>query len=184
LAPVKAYTDYQLSKDPEYDSSYDDKVQEWLTSAQSVASSLLRLGILLATVVASLASLIPAYFGNFITSDGTVQNAIKPLAKYLWMGAFFWAPVAVSEGVLLARRELGYLASVYLVSTALLPAALLRVKFQKGDVGQVWACFTVFQICRATLFTAKIWGGRLLERMKRHQRISDSPASANRRKRM
>jgi Na+-driven multidrug efflux pump len=177
LAPVKAYTDYQLSKDATYEPAADDKVQEWLSAAQSVASSLLRLGVLLAAVVASVASLIPARFGHFITSDGAVQEAVKPLAKYLWMGAFFWAPVAVAEGVLLARRELGFLASVYLVSTALLPPALLQVKFRKGDVGQVWACFTVFQIFRATLFTSRIWGGRLLEIIKRRKRLSDVAAA-------
>jgi Na+-driven multidrug efflux pump len=182
LAPVKAYTDYQISKDAGYDASGDERVQEWIASAQSVATSLLKLGILLATAVASLASLIPAYYGHFITSDLTLQNAVKPLAKYLWMGAFFWAPVAVSEGVLLARRELGFLASVYLVSTAVLPAALLKVKFQKGDVGQVWACFTVFQICRATLFTCRIWGGRLMERIKRNQHVSDAEAKRRQRK--
>jgi len=133
------------------------KVDEWKDSSRKVASSLLGLGVGSAVVVASAASLIPAFFGNAITSDPVVQNAIKPLARYLWLGGFLWAPVAVCEGVLLARRELSFLAGVYLLSTALLPPALLHVKHTGGTVSQVWACFAVFQLFRAACFTARIW---------------------------
>jgi hypothetical protein len=75
------------------------------------------------------------------------------------------APVAVSEGVLLARRELKYLAMVYLATTALLPSALLRIKVNGGNVEQVWACFAVFQLFRATLFAGKVWSGPVLKKM-------------------
>jgi len=122
--------------------------------------------------------LIPAYFGHFITSDPTVQEAVKPLARWLWMGAFFWAPVAVSEGVLLARRELKYLAGVYLASTALLPPALLQVKFRGGDVGQIWACFAVFQLFRALCFTGKIWGRSLWNALFGKRNAVQKPAKA------
>ena len=97
----------------------DEHVIEWKRRSQRVATQLLKIAMSVAVLVASLASLVPAYFGYFITSDKVVQTAVKPLAKYLWLGAFFWAPVAVSEGILLARRELGFLAGVYLASTAL-----------------------------------------------------------------
>ena len=61
--------------------------------------------------------------------------------------------------------ELGFLAGVYLLSTALLPPALLQVKFRGGNVEQVWACFVVFQICRALCFTGRVWGGFALTRL-------------------
>jgi Na+-driven multidrug efflux pump len=165
LAPVNDYALERQRRDPTYDVNQDPVAEPWLTSAQKVATSLLGIGFSVAAIVASVASLIPAYFGNLITTDATVQQAVKPLAKYLWMGAFFWAPVAVSEGVLLARRELTFLAAVYLVSTALLPPALLQVKFRQGSVGQVWACFVVFQLFRAIAFAGRIWGGFALQRL-------------------
>ena len=126
----------------------------------------MKLGFLSASVVASLASLIPAFFGGVLTSDPMVKNGVKPLAKYLWAGAFLTAPVAVSEGLLLARRELKYLAGVYILTTALLPSALLRVKDIGGSVEQVWACFAVFQLCRAGFFAGKIWSGSAIRKVK------------------
>jgi hypothetical protein len=155
----------QQAVNPSYQADSDPAVKEWLSASKQVATSLLGIGITTATVVASIVSLIPAFFGNFITSDPSVQVALQPLAKYLWMGAFFWAPVAVAEGVLLARRELRFLAGVYLASTALLPPALLRIKFRQGNVAQVWACFAAFQLFRAVCFSTKIWVWPMLKRM-------------------
>ena len=180
LAPVNDYIERRKAAHAQYDSSSDTDVQEWRTAAQRVATSLLLLGMLTGAVVASTASFVPRYFGHWITSDAVTQHAVKPLARYLWMGAFFWAPVAVAEGVLLARRELSFLAGVYLVSTALLPPALLQVKFRQGDVGQVWACFTAFQVFRATLFTARIWGGRWMELLQQKRRQKQKAESATR----
>jgi len=160
LAPVNDHVATMKKKfGKKYDVNQDAQAQEWLAAAKGVATQLLGIGIIAAGVVASTASLVPAYFGNLITSDKVVQNAVKPLAKFLWMGAFFWAPVAVAEGVLLAQRQLGFLAGVYLLSTALLPPALVRVKLSgSGTVQQVWLCFTIFQLVRASFFTGRIWG--------------------------
>ncbi|GKY90600.1 hypothetical protein MPSEU_000033600 [Mayamaea pseudoterrestris] len=166
LAPVNEHVALSKSRDKNYKVENDARAQSWLRVADKVSTQLLGIGFVCAAAVASIASLVPAKFSYFLTSDLTVQNAVKPLAKYLWMGAFFWAPVAVAEGVLLARRELGFLAFVYLFSTALLPAALLQVKFRQGDVGQVWACFVAFQLFRATCFVAKVWGPKLISKLK------------------
>jgi Na+-driven multidrug efflux pump len=143
----------------------DKTVMEWKEAGQTVATHLLEIGMSVAAGVASLASLVPAYCAFFITSDPVVQSAVKPLAKYLWLGAFFWAPVAVSEGILLARRELGFLAGVYLMSTVLLPPALMRIKFQQGSVSAVWACFGIFQVFRTIFFTGRIWWIPALQRL-------------------
>jgi len=165
LAPVNDYVKAKQKRDANFNVNQDAVAAPWLAAGQKVATSLLGIGFVAAAAVASAASLIPAYFGNVITTDKVIQNAVKPLAKYLWMGAFFWAPVAVSEGVLLARLELGFLASIYLLSTALLPPALLQIKFRQGTVDQVWACFVVFQLCRAVAFTGRIWGGFAMQRL-------------------
>jgi len=55
------------------------------------------------------------------------------------------APVAVCKGVLLARRELGFLAGVDAVRTALLPPVLFRMKRSGGTVAMIWNAFAVFQ---------------------------------------
>lgn len=161
LAPVNDY----LAKSDK-NSADDEVAKPWLDSAYALGNSLMKLGFLSASVVASLASLIPAFFGGVLTSDPMVKNGVKPLAKYLWAGAFLTAPVAVSEGLLLARRELKYLAGVYILTTALLPSALLRVKDIGGSVEQVWACFAVFQLCRAGFFAGKIWSGSAIRKVK------------------
>jgi Na+-driven multidrug efflux pump len=165
LAPVYEHMNQQKAINPDYDSKKDVRATAWFTASHHVGTRLLGLSLVTALGIAGIASLVPAFFGNIITSDKTVQMAVKPLARQLFFGTLFWAPVAVSEGILLARRELSFLASVYLVSTALLPPALLMVKFRDGDVGQVWSCFVVFQIFRAICFTMRIWGPGLWQRM-------------------
>ena len=159
VAPMEEYIDRQSKRKKDFDPSNDKTVSSFRQASNKVGTTLLGLGIASAAVVASAASLVPALGANVITSDGVVQTAVKPLAKYLWWSAFLWAPVAVSEGILLARRELKFLAGVYLMTTALLPPALLRVKGSSGGrVEQVWACFAAFQLFRSLLFTGKIWG--------------------------
>jgi hypothetical protein len=165
LAPVTDYITKRQKKDPNYDSTQDETVKPWENAAFSVGNTLMSLGFSVGVVIALLAALVPAFGSALLTSDTVVQEAVKPLAKYLLAGAFLTAPVAVSEGILLARRELKFLASVYLVSTALLPSALLRVKQIGGNVEQVWACFAAFQLFRATCFAGKIWSGPLLKKL-------------------
>ena len=163
IAPVNDYIAKKFKQNPLYNPSVDLTAVAWETAAFNVATYLLKVGFFMATIVASASALVPAFFGGLLTSDGVVQNAVKPLAKYLWAGAFLTAPVAVSEGVLLARRELGFLAAIYVISTALLPTALLRVKHIGGNVVQVWAIFAVFQLFRATCFAGRIWSGSVLQ---------------------
>ena len=165
LAPVSDHIEKRQKEDPNYDAEADSVTKPWKNAAFSVATSLLKLGFFSGFVIASLASLVPAFYGNMLTSDGVVQESVKPLAKYLWAGAFLTAPVAVSEGVLFARQELKYLAMVYVATTALLPSALMRIKVTGGNVEQVWACFAVFQLFRATLFAGRIWSGPVLKKI-------------------
>jgi len=165
FAPVKDYIASQQRHDSNYSVKDDAKAQEWLSAAFTVGTRLLGLGMSVACVVATLASLIPAFFGGALTSDASVQQAVKPLAPFLFAGCFLTAPVAVSEGILLARRELKYLATVYLISTTLLPPALLRIKKLQEPVTYVWGAFAVFQLFRAFCFTSRIWGGSLARKL-------------------
>jgi Na+-driven multidrug efflux pump len=163
LSPVREYVSRRMKTDATYNVEKDALAQSWITAAFTVATRLMGIGIAVASIIATIVSLIPAYFGNFITSDVVVQDAVKPLAKYLFAGAFLTAPVAVSEGVLLARRELPFLASVYLVSTLILPFALIEIKKRSGPVNHIWGCFAAFQLFRATCFAGRIWGEPLLK---------------------
>lgn len=166
LAPVSDHISKRKEIDQNYDPTKDSLLKPWNRAAIDVGNSLLKIGFSVGVVVASLAGMVPAFCGGLLTSDPTVQKAVKPLAKYLFAGAFLTAPVAVSEGILLAKRDLKYLASIYLISTALLPSALVRVKMIGGNVNQVWACFTMFQLFRATCFGGKIWLPSLLRTVK------------------
>ena len=165
LAPIYDHVAQMRKKKKNYDENRDPVVKPWKDAAFQVGTTLLKIGFCSGTIIASLAAMVPAFRGSFLTSDTNLQTAVKPLAKYLWIGAFLTAPVAVSEGVLLAKRELKFLASVYLVTTALLPTALLRIKLTGGTVEQVWACFAVFQLFRALLFAGRIWSGAVAQKV-------------------
>lgn len=167
IAPVKDYITSMKKKDTLYDPEADPVAQAWEVASFKVATTLMGVGLVVATFIATLVSAIPALFPNIITSDRVVQDTVKPLAKYLWAGAFLTAPVAVSEGVLLAKRELPFLATVYLISSVVLPFALIQIKRAGAPVAQVWGCFAAFQLFRATMFAGKIWGGALVSRTKK-----------------
>ena len=131
--------------------------------ADILSLRLLKMGVFVGMVMGSLASMVPRFFPQLVTNDKVVQEAVRPLALPLLVGALLTAPVAVSEGILLAKRELGYLASVYVLSTALLPPALIYgVKLVKGPVVNVWWGFAIFQLFRAICFTGRLWGTKLL----------------------
>jgi len=133
--------------------------------AEKLALRLLRYGVGTACIVASIASIIPRFFPFLLTNDATVQSAVRPMAAPLLISALLTAPVSVSEGVLLARRELKYLASVYLVSTAIFPFALSTIKKSAGPVVNVWIGFALFQLFRAVCFTGRIWGPSIIQAM-------------------
>ncbi len=130
--------------------------------ATKLAARLLRLGMIVGAGIACIASSIPAFFPFILTNDALVQNSVKPLALPLFLGSLLTAPVAVSEGVLLARRELKYLAGVYMLSTIVFPFGLFSLKKTGGPVSNVWFGFVFFQLFRALCFTGKLWGRALL----------------------
>ena len=83
------------------------------------------------------------------------------LALPLALSALLAGPLCAAEGVLLARRNLAFLAGAYGATVALLTPALLAVKARGGPVELTWACFAVFQGVRACLFAGRVLWARL-----------------------
>lgn len=132
----------------------------WKNASRRVSVRLFCAGLAVATVVGCLISPIPSLLPSVITSDKTVQLAVRSLWPHLFISTFLMAPIAVSEGVMLARRDLKFLAAVYVLSTALLIPSLL-VKFPGKSVEYVWACLALFQAVRASAFVGRVWLGFL-----------------------
>ena len=142
---------------------------EWRAASDGFAATLLRYATALAAVSAVAIGLIATSGTALITNDETLRAAVRPLAAPLAASVLLTGFVGASEGVLLARREIPFLASVYLATSVLLPPALLAVKRRGGPVALVWTAFGVYQGFRAALFTARIWGPRLLRKTKEEE---------------
>lgn len=146
------------------DDDNDPTLAHWTSTARSLVARLTILGFITSASVASLVSLVASRYSHLLLSSShnnddpnllLLQTTIPSLSRWLWWGAFLWAPVAVSEGVLLAQRALPFLAILYLVSTAILPVVLMRVR--SSGVEEVWKCFVVFQVIRAGVCVWKLW---------------------------
>ena len=149
---------------PQFFTEMDD--ERYRSRADALSSRMLQIGLGVGAVVTFVAASMVRFFPGILTNDAAVQAAVKPMALPLALGGLLTAPVAVSEGILLARRELGFLASVYVLTTALFPFIVFRVKKAQGPVVHVWACFAGFQLFRAACFTGRIWIPKLLGKMR------------------
>ena len=145
---------YSVIPEPSKGKSAD--VKEWEQESNRLVSRLQKIGLVAGALIASVVGSIIAFFPGIVTRDAAVQAAAKPLAAVLAAGAFLTAPVAVSEGTLIARKELSYLAGVYFISTALLPPVLRKIRAGGGPVSQVWICFALFQLFRSTCFLGRL----------------------------
>eukprot|EP00584_Thalassiosira_punctigera_P016440 CAMPEP_0172547928 /NCGR_PEP_ID=MMETSP1067-20121228/17349_1 /TAXON_ID=265564 ORGANISM="Thalassiosira punctigera, Strain Tpunct2005C2" /NCGR_SAMPLE_ID=MMETSP1067 /ASSEMBLY_ACC=CAM_ASM_000444 /LENGTH=571 /DNA_ID=CAMNT_0013335089 /DNA_START=27 /DNA_END=1742 /DNA_ORIENTATION=- len=145
---------YQVLPEPKKGKSVDEK--EWAAASDRLVFRLESVGLLVGSLIAGVVGSIVAFFPGIVTKDAAVQAAARPLASILAAGAFLTAPVAVSEGTLIARKELSYLAGVYFISTALLPPVLRRIRAGGGPVSQVWVCFALFQLFRSACFVGRL----------------------------
>jgi Na+-driven multidrug efflux pump len=144
-------------------------VSEWKKTSNTLVARLEKYGIFVGALLATVVASIVAFAPGIVTKDIAVQAAAKPLAIALAAGALLTAPVAVSEGTLIARSDLGYLSSVYFVSTVLLPTVLRRIRSGGGAVQQVWVCFALFQLFRSSCFLGRIWVTRNDDGVKKNQ---------------
>ena len=140
----------------------DERV--WRNAADSLAARLLRYAVFVSAAAALVGAAVPLSGAVFLTNEPSVRAAVVPLALPLAVSVVLTGPVCASEGVLLARRQLGFLAGVYVTTVALLPPALLAVKRRGGPVAQLWVLFAIFQLFRASIFSGKIWGTKLWRR--------------------
>lgn len=145
---------FQILPKPQKGKTVDKK--EWNRASDRFVLRLESVGILVGALIAAAVGSIVAFFPGIVTKDLAVQATAKPLAYCLAAGAFLTAPVAVSEGTLIARGQLKYLAGVYVASTALLPPVLRRIRAGGGPVSQVWVCFAAFQLFRSLFFAGRL----------------------------
>ena len=83
-------------------------------AAFNVGTTLLKIGFCSGTIIATLAAMVPAYRGSYLTTDINLQAAVKPLGKYLWVGAFLTAPVAVSCCLMQIKLQIDSMAQIHL----------------------------------------------------------------------
>lgn len=128
----------------------------WRAASDGLVVRLEKLGLLVGSLIAGTVGSIVAFAPGIVTRDAAVQTAAKPLAAILASAVLLTGPVAVSEGTLIARSELSFLAGVYLFSTALLPPVLRKIRAGGGPVSQVWICFALFQLFRSLCFAGRL----------------------------
>ena len=153
-APVKEYTSKMKQRNAKYDETKDAVVQKWNAASNKVSSGFLKSCFLIAAAVATGGAMIPRSLGFTLTGDVAVQEAIKPLAKFLWWSTFLMGPMSATEGILLARHKTWFLASMYMVSTAIFPYAVMT--FGATSIAAIWTCFSIFQGYRATVQTLRV----------------------------
>ena len=135
---------------------------DWRIASNALVNRLLRYVVLLAVTGAVIAVGVLLGGTRCLTNDPTVRLAVRPLAAPLAASYMLCGPLALAEGVLLARRQLKFLASIYIATVALLPPALIAAKQRGGPVVLIWSIFAVFNLFRALLFGARVWGPQLL----------------------
>jgi len=141
---------------PEANRGKSADAQEWKAASDRLVFRFEKVGLLVGTMIAAAVGTVIGCSPGIVTKDLAVQATAKPLALILAAGVFLTAPVAVSEGALIAQKELSFLAGVYFVSTALLPPVLRRIRSGGGPVSQVWIVFALFQLFRSTCFAGRL----------------------------
>jgi Na+-driven multidrug efflux pump len=110
----------------------------------------------LVVAVSAVGSLLPLFGARLFTSDVAVIAALKPLAPLLFMSAALHSLVCSAEGILFARRELGFLGKVYALSAVAMPYALITLKQKSAGLPVIWTSFVMFQFVRAAILNCKV----------------------------
>ena len=155
-APVKDHVTRMKQLNPNYNADEDTVVQKWKAASKKVSNGYLKSCLLVGATVATAGSIIPSSLGQLLTQDVAVQNALKPLAKFLWSATLLMGPMSATEGILLAANKTWFLATMYSVSTAIFPYVLLN--FGSSSIASIWLSFSLFQAYRATMQTIKVTG--------------------------
>ena len=114
------------------------------------------LAVGMGVAVAALGALIPRFAGSLFTQDLSVVAAMKPLAMPLFLAGAFHGFICSAEGVLLVRRDLGFLGKIYAASAIIMPAVLLQLKRRAAPVPEIWTAFVWFQAIRALILNLRV----------------------------
>jgi Na+-driven multidrug efflux pump len=105
---------------------------------------------------AMLAGLIPYLVPHFFTTSPAIALQMQDLSQLLSGSLVAHACTMALEGVLLAERELTYLAGCYAVNTALILVALAMLGGRAIAISNVWVTLLAFQAIRLVQFGAKL----------------------------
>lgn len=137
-------------------------VQASVTPPPRAANLLIRKVLLLGVAVgganACLAGLVPLKLPHLFTYDAVIKQEMRGLVPLLSWSLLSHACVMGLEGILLAKRELGFLAKSYIFNTALIVLILEHIKSWgplRGLHG-VWAALLWFQVARCGLFGLRL----------------------------
>jgi len=141
---------------------------------KKTSMNFLKAGVLFGAVMVSAVACIPLLCGLF-TSDPTViaqvNAAVLPLAGCLGVHGV----ICALEGVLLGRKDLGFLGKTYAVYFAAVPYFMLRVKkaalsgAKNVSITSVWQVFLAYQMVRLLL-----WIGRVMQLQYKMERQVES----------
>jgi Na+-driven multidrug efflux pump len=106
---------------------------------------------------AAAAGLIPCLLPNLFTNSAEIILEMQALAPWLSGSLLAHACTMALEGILLAERELSYLASSYALNTLLVVGGLWALQHVNGgSIHGVWGCLLFFQVSRLTFFAMRL----------------------------
>jgi hypothetical protein len=106
--------------------------------------------------VATVGGAVATFGAGLFTADPAVAAALKPLALPLFLAAALHSLICSAEGVLLVRKDLGFLGKVYALSAVVMPLALLALKQQGAGLLGVWVAFVGFQATRVVILNCRV----------------------------
>jgi Na+-driven multidrug efflux pump len=131
---------------------------------KQTAAIFFKAGGVFGAVMVAAVSCIP-FFSGFFTTDPNVRALVNMVVPYL-MGFFaVHGIVCGSEGLLLGRKDLGFLGKMYAGFFAVVPYLMLRVKnsavsaienTSRINLTSVWKIFVGYQIFRAIAWSARL----------------------------
>jgi len=127
-------------------------------SPTQVARRLILISLGVGGLNAALAGLIPSLCPGLFTSNAAIVHEMLSLAPWLSGSLLAHACCMSLEGILLAERELSYLASAYAVNTLLVVGGLWGLRFAKAGftIQGVWAALLFFQVSRLCFFAGRL----------------------------
>lgn len=132
------------------------KSAQWAAVTGRLVRRLQSLAVFSGVAVGAIGAVVPLCLGTLFTRDLAVLEALKPLALLLFASVGLHGFICSAEGVLLVRRELGFLGKIYATSAVLMPAWLLHLKRTGASLPAVWSAFVVFQLVRAVVLTWRV----------------------------